>query len=52
MYIISGEITPDKISRIINDWKIKEKPRLQKAWDYYIGNQDINKRTSKDPEKY
>ena len=50
-YILSGELTQDKLREIIQSWYINEQPKLQKYYDYYIGQQAITRKTYKDPSK-
>ena len=50
-YILSGELTQDKLRDIIQSWYINEQPKLQKYDDYYIGQQAITRKTYKDPSK-
>lgn len=54
LFIISGDMTPEKIGQIINQWKVNERPRLVKLWNYYLGNMAINEKTYEgnfDPSK-
>ena len=53
MYLISQdeELTPLKIGEIINAFKSRELPRLEKYRNYYLGNQDILRKTVNDDTK-
>lgn len=53
MYFISQdeELTPLKIGEIINAFKSRELPRLEKYRNYYLGNQDILRKTVNDDTK-
>lgn len=45
------EITPELVVSLINRYKENEVPRLQKLYDYYLGDTDIKKRTMADTTK-
>lgn len=50
-YIISGEMTEDKLRQILNKWNVEVKPKLKKYYNYYIGKQAISTKTYVDPSK-
>ena len=50
-YIVSGELTADKIKDIINFWQLNDRPKLNTKYKYYIGEQAITKKAYADPSK-
>lgn len=44
----SRELTPDLIGKIIQQFEVKDKPRLNKYWNYYKGNQEIMRKVASD----
>ena len=50
-YIVSGELTADKIKDIINYWQLNDRPKLNTKYKYYIGEQAITKKAYSDPSK-
>lgn len=45
------ELTPMKIGEIINAFKTRELPKLEKYHNYYLGNQEILRKTVNDDTK-
>lgn len=45
------DITTDLVMALINRYKVEEVPRLNRLYDYYLGETDIKKRTMTDPVK-
>lgn len=53
MYLIekNTELTTFLLGKILNKFQTKEKPELQKSWDYYHGKQNIMLKTASDVGK-
>ena len=53
MYLLdkNEELTVDKITRILQQFQLRELPRLKKYNDYYLGNQDIMRKFIQDETK-
>ena len=47
----SQEMNAEAVKKIINRWGTNELPRLNRAYDYYAGNQDIMRKSYSDPSK-
>lgn len=45
------DITPELVVKLITRYRENELPRLNKLYDYYLGETDITKRTMADPAK-
>ena len=50
-YIVSGELTADKVKDIINYWQLNDRPKLNTKYNYYIGKQKITDKFYSDPSK-
>lgn len=50
-YILSGELTQDKLRQIIQAWCISDQATLNKYYNYYIGKQAIMSKTYSDSSK-
>lgn len=52
-YILSGEITTQKIKDIVNNWRSNPQQynKLKNQWNYYSGNQKILRKRYNDPCK-
>ena len=50
-YILSGELTQDKLREILQSWYIADQATLNKYYNYYIGKQAIMSKTYSDPSK-
>ena len=45
------ELTTLKVAKIIQAFRFNEQPKLQRYYDYYLGNQDILKKEYADSSK-
>ena len=50
-YIVSGELTADKVKDIINYWQLNDRPKLNTKYNYYIGKQKITDKFYSSPSK-
>ena len=49
-YIISGELDFNLMQTIINQFTFNELPKLNKYWNYYLGNQEIMRKVASNPK--
>lgn len=49
-YIISGELDFNLLQTIINEFTFNELPKLNKYWNYYLGNQEIMRKVASNPK--
>ena len=49
-YIISGELNANLLQTIINQFTFNELPKLNKYWNYYLGNQEIMRKVASNPK--
>lgn len=49
-YIISGELNANLLQTIINQFTFNELPKLNKYWNYYLGNQEIMHKVASNPK--
>lgn len=49
-YIISGELETSLLQTIINQFTFNELPKLNKYWNYYLGNQEIMRKVASNPK--
>jgi len=49
-YIISGELETSLLQTIINEFTFNELPKLNKYWNYYLGNQEIMRKVASNPK--
>lgn len=49
-YIISGELNANLLQTIINQFTFTELPKLNKYWNYYLGNQEIMHKVASNPK--
>ena len=51
MYILQGDLTQDKLLEILQQWFVNDNPKLEKYYNYYMGNQAIMHKVYADTTK-
>ena len=50
-YIVSDDLSPEKIRQLLNHWQMNDRVKLKRKYDYYNGKQKILNKTYSDPSK-
>lgn len=50
-YIVSDDLSPEKIRQLLNHWQMNDRVKLKHKFDYYNGKQKILNKTYSDPSK-
>ena len=50
-YIVSDDLSPEKIRQLLNHWQMNDRVKLKHKFDYYNGKQKILNKTYADPSK-